>query len=47
VHLKVAGIDRSLAFYCDVLGFDVKQRLGDQAVFIASGDYHHHIGLNT
>jgi catechol 2,3-dioxygenase len=47
VHLKVADIDRSLAFYCDVLGFDVKQRLGEQAAFIAAGDYHHHIGLNT
>jgi catechol 2,3-dioxygenase len=47
VHLKVADIDRSLAFYVDVLGFDVKQRFGDQAAFIAAGDYHHHIGLNT
>ena len=47
VHLKVADIDRSLAFYGGVLGFDVKQRLGDSAAFIAAGDYHHHIGLNT
>jgi len=47
VHLKVADIDRALAFYGDVLGFDVKQRLGDSAAFIAAGDYHHHIGLNT
>src|SRR5215210_7850457 len=47
VHLKVAEIDRALAFYGDVLGFDVKQRLGDSAAFIAAGDYHHHIGLNT
>jgi catechol 2,3-dioxygenase len=47
VHLKVADIDRSLRFYCDVLGFTLKQRLGDQAAFIAAGDYHHHIGLNT
>jgi catechol 2,3-dioxygenase len=47
VHLKVADIDRSLAFYCDVLGFDLKVRMGDQAAFIAAGPYHHHIGLNT
>ena len=47
VHLKVAEIERSLAFYCDVLGFHITQRYGDSAVFIAAGDYHHHIGLNT
>ena len=47
VHLKVADIDRALAFYRDVLGFEEKQRLGDQAAFVAAGDYHHHIGLNT
>jgi len=47
VHLKVADIDRSLAFYCDVLGFNLKVRMGDQAAFIAAGPYHHHIGLNT
>jgi catechol 2,3-dioxygenase len=47
VHLKVANIDRSLDFYCGVLGFELKQRLGNQAAFIAAGDYHHHIGLNT
>lgn len=47
VHLKVADIDRSLGFYRDVLGFDVTQRLGDQAAFISAGGYHHHIGLNT
>jgi catechol 2,3-dioxygenase len=47
VHLKVADIERALGFYRDVLGFEVKQRYGDQAVFIAAGDYHHHIGLNT
>jgi catechol 2,3-dioxygenase len=47
VHLKVANIDRSLAFYRDVLGFEVKHRFGDGAAFIAAGDYHHHIGLNT
>ena len=47
VHLKVADIDRSLAFYRDVLGFDVTQRLGDQAAFVSAGGYHHHLGLNT
>ncbi len=47
VHLKVADIDRALAFYRDVLGFDEQQRVGDQAAFISAGGYHHHIGLNT
>jgi catechol 2,3-dioxygenase len=47
VHLKVADIDRALTFYCDVLGFELQQRMGDQAAFISAGGYHHHIGLNT
>lgn len=47
VHLKVSNIQRSLAFYCDLLGFQIKARYGTQAAFIAAGDYHHHIGLNT
>jgi len=47
VHLKVAEIDRALAFYRDVLGFEVMQRLGDSAAFISAGGYHHHLGLNT
>jgi catechol 2,3-dioxygenase len=47
VHLKVADIDRALAFYCGILGFDLKQKYGTQAAFIAAGTYHHHIGLNT
>ena len=47
VHLKVAELDRALGFYCGVLGFELKQRYGAQAAFIAAGDYHHHIGLNT
>jgi len=47
VPLKVSDIDRSLAFYRDILGFDVTQRLGDQAAFISAGGYHHHLGLNT
>ena len=47
VHLKVANLERSLAFYRDVLGFSVTQRYGSQAAFLAAGGYHHHIGLNT
>jgi catechol 2,3-dioxygenase len=47
VHLKVADLDRALAFYCGVLGFELMQRYGNQAAFIAAGGYHHHIGLNT
>ena len=47
VHLKVADLDRALAFYRDILGFDVTQRLGYQAAFLSAGGYHHHIGLNT
>jgi catechol 2,3-dioxygenase len=47
VHLKVADIDRAVAFYRDVLGFEEQQRLGDQASFLSAGGYHHHIGLNT
>ena len=47
VHLKVADLDRSLAFWRDVLGFDVMHRYGEEAAFISAGGYHHHIGLNT
>ena len=47
VHLKVADLDRALAFYTGVLGFDIIARYGTQAAFISAGGYHHHIGLNT
>lgn len=47
VHLKVADLDRALAFYTGVLGFTLTQRYGNQAAFVAAGGYHHHIGLNT
>jgi catechol 2,3-dioxygenase len=47
VHLKVADIERALAFYRDVLGFEVTQWYGRGAVFLSAGGYHHHIGLNT
>ncbi len=47
VHLKVADLDRALAFYSGVLGFELQQRMGKQAAFLSAGGYHHHIGLNT
>src|SRR6185369_3930759 len=47
VHLKVADLERALAFYRDVLGFELTQRYGHQAAFLSAGGYHHHIGLNT
>jgi catechol 2,3-dioxygenase len=47
VHLKVSDLERSLGFYCGVLGFELMQRLGTEAAFISAGGYHHHIGLNT
>jgi catechol 2,3-dioxygenase len=47
VHLKVADLDRALAFYRDILGFEVTQRIGNTAAFLSAGGYHHHIGLNT
>ena len=47
VHLKVSDLDRAIAFYRDVLGFEMQHRYGDQAAFLSAGGYHHHIGLNT
>jgi catechol 2,3-dioxygenase len=47
VHLKVADLQRSLAFYRDLLGFELTNMYGDQAAFISAGGYHHHIALNT
>ena len=47
VHLKVADLERALGFYGGVLGFALTQRYGNEAAFVAAGDYHHHIGLNT
>jgi catechol 2,3-dioxygenase len=47
VHLKVADVERSLRFYCGILGFELTQRWGPSAAFISAGGYHHHIGLNT
>jgi catechol 2,3-dioxygenase len=47
VHLKVSDLERAIAFYRDVLGFELTQRYGRQAAFLSAGGYHHHIGLNT
>jgi catechol 2,3-dioxygenase len=47
VHLKVADLDRAIAFYSGVLGFELQQKFGSQAAFLSAGGYHHHIGLNT
>ena len=47
VHLKVSDLQRSKAFYCGLLGFELMASYGDQAAFISAGSYHHHIGLNT
>jgi catechol 2,3-dioxygenase len=47
VHLKVSDIDRAIAFYEGVLGFEVMLRARDEAAFLSAGGYHHHIGLNT
>ena len=47
MHLKVADLERAIAFYRDVLGFEVTQRMGNGAAFLSAGGYHHHIGLNT
>jgi len=47
VHLTVSDLDLALAFYRDVLGFEVTSRYGSEAVFLSAGGYHHHIGLNT
>ncbi|MGX9962903.1 VOC family protein [Roseomonas sp. F4] len=47
VHLKVADLERGLGFWRDLIGLEVQQRIGDQAVFLSAGGYHHHIALNT
>ena len=47
IHLKVADLERAIAFYRDMLGFALTQRFGKQAAFLSAGGYHHHIGLNT
>jgi catechol 2,3-dioxygenase len=47
VHLKVSDLERSLGFWCGVMGFELQHRYGDQAAFVSAGGYHHHLGLNT
>lgn len=47
VHLKVADLDRAIAFYAGVLGFELQQKFGTRAAFLSAGGYHHHLGLNT
>ena len=47
IHLKVSDLDRAIAFYRDVMGFEVQQHYGNQAAFLSAGGYHHHVGLNT
>lgn len=47
VHLKVSDLDRAIAFYSGVLGFEVQQKFGTRAAFLSAGGYHHHLGLNT
>ena len=47
VHLRVSDLERSVAFYRDELGMSLRARYGDQAAFLAAGEYHHHVGVNT
>ena len=47
VHLKVSDLEKSIAFYRDLLGFELTMMYGDQAALLSAGGYHHHIGLNT
>ncbi len=47
IHLTVSDLDKALAFYKDILGFDIVSRYGSNAIFLSAGGYHHHIGLNT
>ena len=46
-HLKVADLERAIAFYRDVIGMKVMMLYKDQAAFLSFDDYHHHLGLNT
>jgi catechol 2,3-dioxygenase len=47
VHLKVSDLKAAIAFYRDVLGFELTARFGDEAAFLSAGGYHHHVALNT
>lgn len=47
IHLKVKDLEKAIAFYRDVIGFELMMQQGNSAAFMATGGYHHHIGLNT
>ena len=47
IHLHVAHLEPAVEFYRDGLGLTLTQRYGSQAAFLAAGDYHHHVGINT
>lgn len=47
VHLSVINLQDSQAFYTEIVGMQLKYVFGSQARFIAAGEYHHHIGMNT
>lgn len=46
IHLHVGDLDEAKRFYCNGLGFDLVMKMANSALFISSGGYHHHIGLN-
>ncbi|MFJ7699190.1 VOC family protein [Lysinibacillus fusiformis] len=47
IHLSVSNLAEAEQFYTNGLGYDIVARYGSQALFISTGRYHHHIGLNT
>ncbi|RCW52380.1 VOC family protein [Halanaerobium sp. ST460_2HS_T2] len=47
IHLHVSDLEKSEKFYVQGLGFNIIQKLGGSALFLSTGGYHHHIGLNT
>jgi catechol 2,3-dioxygenase len=47
VHLRVADVPAAIAFYRELLGFELMAALADQAAFLGAGGYHHHIGANV
>ena len=47
VHLSVSDLVKTEQFYTNVLDYEVVTRYGAQALFISTGKYHHHLGLNT
>ncbi len=47
IHLHVARLEPAIVFYHTALGLNLIHRYGNQAAFLAAGDYHHHVGINT